>query len=103
MVVLANASKYGTGALINPEGDLHDGFFEIVIVRRVAFFAVLKMFLQFKKFNPKKVEVFKAKTVEIFTNKKMHFQVDGEYMGQVKKLSAKILESQLNILLPANS
>ncbi len=101
MVVLANASKYGTGALINPDGDLHDGFFEIVIVRRIAFFAVLKMFLQFKKFNPKKVEVFKAKTVEITTSSKMHFQVDGEYLGKVQKISAKILESQLNLLLPA--
>jgi diacylglycerol kinase family enzyme len=25
MVVLANASKYGTGAVINPQGDLYDG------------------------------------------------------------------------------
>src|SRR5947207_1059053 len=37
MVVIANASKYGTGAMINPEGNLHDGLFEIVIVRRIAF------------------------------------------------------------------
>ncbi|MEO7800828.1 MAG: diacylglycerol kinase family protein [Ginsengibacter sp.] len=100
MVVLANASKYGTGALINPEGDLHDGFFEIVIVRRVAFFSVLKMFLQFKKFNSKKVEVFKAKTVDITVTSKAHFQIDGEYIGKVRKVSAKILESQLNLLLP---
>ncbi len=100
MVVLANASKYGTGALINPEGDLHDGFFEIVIVRKVAFFSVLKMFLQFKKFNSKKVEIFKAKTAEITTTSKMHFQIDGEYIGKVKKVSAAILESQLNLLLP---
>lgn len=100
MVVLANASKYGTGALINPEGDLHDGFFEVVIIRRVAFFSVLKMFLQFKKFNSKKVEIFKAKTVDIDVTSKAHFQIDGEYIGKVKKISAKILESQLNLLLP---
>ena len=36
MVVLANASKYGTGAVINPEGDLYDGLFEVVIIRRLA-------------------------------------------------------------------
>ena len=46
MVVIANASKYGTGALINPEGNLHDGLFEIVVVRRIAFFSILKMFLR---------------------------------------------------------
>ncbi len=58
------------------------------------------MFLQFKKFNPKKVEVMKAKSVDITTSSKMHFQVDGEYIGKVEKISAKILESQLNLLLP---
>ncbi len=31
MVVIANASKYGTGAVINPEGNIGDGIFEIVI------------------------------------------------------------------------
>ena len=50
--------------------------------------------------NSKKVEVFKAKTVEITTSSKVHFQVDGEYIGKIKKVSAKILESQLNLLLP---
>ena len=100
MVVIANASKYGTGALINPEGDLGDGFFEIVIVRRITFFSVLKMFLQFKRFNPKKVELFQAKSAVFSTAKKVHFQVDGEYLGRVKKVKAEILRSQLLLILP---
>ena len=36
MVVLANASMYGTGAVINPHGQLNDGVFEVVIVRRLS-------------------------------------------------------------------
>ena len=32
MVALANAEKYGTGAVINPHGDVADGEFEIVVV-----------------------------------------------------------------------
>ena len=103
MVVIANASKYGTGALINPDGNLHDGLFEIVIVRRIAFGAVLKMFLQFKRFNPKKVELLQAKSVIIEATKKMHFQVDGEYLGKVDRIKATILQAQLNLLLPAKS
>ena len=100
MVVIANASKYGTGALINPEGNLSDGLFEIVVVRRINFISVLKMFLKFKRFNPKKVEIFQAKFAEISTKSKTHFQVDGEYLGKVTKLKAEILESQLTLLLP---
>ena len=32
-ITFANASKYGTGAVINPEGKLDDGKFELVIVK----------------------------------------------------------------------
>ena len=100
MVVIANASKYGTGALINPEGDLDDGFFELIVVRRITFFSVLKMFLQFKRFNPKKVELFQAKSAILSTTKKVHFQVDGEYLGRVTSVKADILKSQLRLILP---
>jgi diacylglycerol kinase (ATP) len=103
MVVLANASKYGTGALINPGGNLHDGKFEIIVVHRLAFWSVLKMFLQFKSFNPKKVELFHAAYATITTSKKIHFQVDGEYLGKVNRVTAKILHGQLNLLLPAKN
>ncbi len=100
MVVIANASKYGTGALINPEGNLHDGLFEVVVVRRIALFSVLKMFLQFKRFNPKKVELFRATSAQISTAKKIHFQVDGEYLGKTDFITAKILNKQINLILP---
>ncbi len=100
MVVLANASKYGTGALINPEGNLHDGMFELVIVRKLAFWSVVKMFLQFKRFNAKKVELFQVKSATIKTTRKMHFQVDGEYIGKVDHIEATILHAKLNLLLP---
>ena len=101
MVVIANASKYGTGALINPEGNLGDGLFEIVVVRRIHFISVLKMFLKFKRFNPKKVELFQAESAVITTVKKTHFQVDGEYLGKVDNVKAAIIKSQLKIILPA--
>lgn len=100
MVVIANASKYGTGALINPDGVLHDGLFEIVVVRRIHFISVLKMFLKFKRYNPKKVEIFQAETAVITTTKPSHFQVDGEYLGKINKVKADILKGQLKLLLP---
>jgi diacylglycerol kinase (ATP) len=100
MVVLANASKYGTGALINPEGNLYDGVFEVVIVRKLALSEFLKMFFKFKRLDPKKVEIFRAQSVSIDTTHKVHFQVDGEYKGKVDHLKAKILPGILKLLLP---
>jgi YegS/Rv2252/BmrU family lipid kinase len=100
MVVIANASKYGTGALINPDGVLHDGLFEIVVVRRIHMISVFKMFLKFKRYNPKKVEMFQAQSAVITTVKPSHFQVDGEYLGKINQVKAEIIKSRLKLILP---
>ena len=82
---------------------LHDGLFEIVIVRKLNFWSVLKTFLHFKRLNPKKVELLQAKSAIIKTTKKIHFQVDGEYLGKVDEVKADILPSSLNLLLPVKN
>ena len=100
MVVLANASKYGTGAVINPKGDLSDGFFEVVIIKHLGIGTLIKLWLWPRTLDPKKIEVIQAKSVHIHTQKKMHFQVDGEYIGKLHNIVAKIEPGKLNILLP---
>ena len=99
MIVIANASKYGTGAVINPEGNLGDGLFEIIILRKFPVLELVKMLLSYKKFNPKKVEIFKTKKATITMKRKTHFQVDGEYKGRIDKVVAEIIPSQLNLLI----
>jgi diacylglycerol kinase (ATP) len=100
MIVLANASKYGTGAVINPHGNLYDGLFEVVIIRRLAISEIFKMWFRPQIFDPKKIEIIQATSVNIETQHAVHFQVDGEYLGKVKHVTAKILPGKLNILLP---
>lgn len=99
MIVIANASKYGTGAVINPEGNLGDGLFEIIILRKFPVLEMFKMLLSYKKFNPKKVEIFQTKKATITMKRKTHFQVDGEYKGRIDKVVAEIIPSQLNLLI----
>lgn len=103
MVVLANASKYGTGAVINPIGDLYDGLFEVVVIRHLGLGTLLKLWFSPRSLNSKKIEVIQATSVHIHTNKKVHFQIDGEYIGKVHHVDARILPAQLNILLPESS
>lgn len=100
MVLIANASKYGSGATINPLGNIYDGVFEVVIVRRLGLLHILKMFLKYQRFNPKKIQVLQATAVKIETKHRVHFQIDGEYLGKVKTVKAKILASQLNLIIP---
>lgn len=100
MIVIANARKYGTGAVINPQGNLSDGMFEIIILRKFPVLELCKMLLSYKKFNPRKVEIFQTKTATITLKRNTHFQVDGEYKGKIKKVVASIMASPLNILVP---
>jgi len=100
MVVLANASKYGTGAVINPEGNLYDGKFEVVVMKRLAISELFKMWFRPQPFNPKKIRLFPATSVVINTRSKVHFQVDGEYLGKVKRVEAQILAGQLKLIVP---
>jgi YegS/Rv2252/BmrU family lipid kinase len=100
MVVLANARKYGTGANINPEGDVADGYFEIVVVRKLNVMEIMKAMLTDKAFDPQKIEVLKTKKVAISTLKKAYFQIDGEYRGRITQLTAEIIPGQLTVMLP---
>ncbi len=100
MVALANAEKYGTGAVINPGGDVHDGCFEVVVVRKIHVVEILKSVTAHRSFNPKRVEVFRTKSLKLTLQQKAPFQVDGEYMGKTASLHARILPGVVKVLLP---
>lgn len=99
MVVLANASKYGNGAIINPKGDLYDGLFEVVIIKQIGILTLLKVWIMPRNLDPEKIEIIQAKAVHIQTHRKVHFQVDGEYLGRVNTVNAEILPGKLSILV----
>ena len=99
MVVIANASKYGSGAVINPNGNLCDGLFELVIIRQISFTEFVKLFWSYKSFNPKKVEILHTTKATLKLKRKNHFQVDGEYLGKITNIQAEIIPSAVNVLV----
>lgn len=103
MVALANAEKYGTGAVINPGGNVADGQFEVVVVRNINLLEVLKAVTARKNFNPRHIEVFRTKNVKLTFQQKAHFQVDGEYRGKIALLKARIQPGLVNVMLPAKT
>ncbi|MCU7547473.1 diacylglycerol kinase family protein [Chitinophagaceae bacterium LB-8] len=103
MIVLANASQYGTGASINPSGKLDDGLFEIVVVRKLHLWTILKMLLKHKTFDTEKIEIIHTKKVTLTSLRKSYFQVDGEYRGRLREIRAEIYPHCINLMLPRNS
>ena len=100
MIVFANATKYGTGAVINPLGAVDDGKFELVVVRRISLIEFAKLFLRRTPFNPKKVEIFQTTKAIVTLKRKAHFQVDGEYLGKINKVTAEIIPEALQVTVP---
>lgn len=103
MIVIGNASRYGTGAVINPDAATDDGVFEVIVVRRIALSEFIKLFWSYKSFNPRSVEIFKTTKVEIQSKKGVRFQIDGEYQGKVTKIRAEIVPAALEVLVPAET
>lgn len=99
MVVIANATMYGTGVRINPLGRLDDEVFEVVLVKKYSVMEILKLKFTNLAINPKNIELFQATDLVIKAKHKAHFQVDGEYLGKVNKIEAKIIPAAVNIIV----
>jgi YegS/Rv2252/BmrU family lipid kinase len=98
MIVIANATSYGTGIKINPDGKLDDDLFEVIIIKKISVMEILKMKMSGFTFNPKKTESIQTKSLHIQSRKKVHFQVDGEYRGKVNDVKAEILPASFSII-----
>lgn len=100
MVVIANAKQYGTGFEINPDGKLDDDLFEIILIKEYAVMEIMKIWLSKLPWNPEKIERFQTSSITINTKHRVHFQVDGEYLGKTNKVEAKIVEAAINVIMP---
>ncbi|MBC7887738.1 MAG: YegS/Rv2252/BmrU family lipid kinase [Ferruginibacter sp.] len=103
MVVVANATKYGSGALINPEGKLDDEVFEVIVVKKISLAEIYKMMVTHLSYDPAKTEVYQTQSLQIKSRIKAHFQVDGEYLGKVNTINAVILPAALEVVLPRSA
>jgi len=99
MVAIANATMYGSGLKINPDGKLDDDLFEVVLVKDYSYLEILKIWLTKLPCNPKKIEVFQTSEVKITSKHKAHFQVDGEYIGKVNTVEAKIIKDAISVIV----
>ncbi len=101
MIVIANANMYGTGIRIS-EGSVSDGKFEISNIQKIALDEAIKAGLtKFKVFIDKNMfsDVISCERAEIEIDRKVDFQIDGEYMGEVDHLTISIYPSAVPVLI----
>ncbi len=100
MIVIANATKYGSGAIINPIGKLDDELFEVIVVKKISIREMIKMVFTHEEYDSEKTEVFQTNELFIKSIRRVHFQVDGEYLGKVKEVKAVIMPDCLEVIVP---
>ncbi|MFC5284723.1 diacylglycerol/lipid kinase family protein [Pedobacter alpinus] len=104
-LTFANATKYGTSAVINPDGILNDGFFEICIVKPFPKYKIFKIAYQMFRNTLKYSEYYKViscKEAQVMCTKRTLLQNDGELMNKVNTINLKSLPNALNVIISPN-
>ena len=101
MIVIANSKKYGTGVIINPNGEMNDGKFELVIIKSLDLALFGKIITGNMPFDSEDIEIISTDKATITTNVPVNFQIDGEYIGAETKLEIKILTKQMKVTIPS--
>lgn len=103
VVAIANASKYGTGAIINPNGIIDDGKFEIVIVKPYSFFGFFSIAAAIFMGYLDKIEYVEIESytrIKIKKNKNQPLHIDGEIIDDSDVIEAIINPASLIVKVP---
>jgi len=100
LLAIANANKFGTGANINPSGKLDDGFFEVLIFKKLDIIEIFKTLYNDLVMDDEFVEVISTKRVVIKTTISVPFQIDGEFIGNVDEVNASLSYKKIKIAIP---
>jgi YegS/Rv2252/BmrU family lipid kinase len=100
MIVIANSKKYGTGVVINPDGVLNDGKFELVILKNLDIMIFGEIIMGNMPLNHEDIEIVSTDKALIRTNFPVSFQIDGEYCGAVTELDINISPNKIKVAIP---
>lgn len=100
MIIIANSNKYGSGIIINPDGKINDGKFELVILKNLDLIVFAKIISGNMPINSEDVEIISTNKATINTNIPVYFQMDGEYCGKKTELNIEILPKQIKVAIP---
>lgn len=102
MLVFANGRQYGNGAIVNPDGKLDDGLFEIGLFEpypRRNLLILTYLFFTGKLKQSNYIQFFSTKELWIQNKKPQILQVDGEIKGDFTNLHIRMHELKLSVIV----
>lgn len=106
MVAFANATKYGTGAVINPGGSIKDGLVEICMIKRYPWwgvFAITWDFFRGSLRSSRFVKFISCKEARVVNYSGQPLQIDGEVFGEFGEVTLKVLHQALPVRIAQNA
>ncbi|MEZ7504746.1 diacylglycerol kinase family protein [Flavobacterium sp. Arc2] len=100
MIVIANSKKYGTGVVINPQGIMNDGKFELVLLKNLDLPIFAKIIAGNIPVETGDIEIISTDKANIKLNSPVSFQIDGEYCGRETELNVAISPKKLKVAIP---
>lgn len=107
-VIIANARMYGTGAIVNPKGNPHDGKFEIVVVKQSDLSGIINLGLT--SISEKALDnledyydIFQLDKAKIKFDEAKMLQLDGELIGKFSEIEVEIISSAANFITTRNN
>ncbi|MFZ6053096.1 diacylglycerol/lipid kinase family protein [Halocola ammonii] len=101
VAIIANATVFGTGACVNPNGKINDGVFEIIVFKPQGIFGFLGTTLRSffgKLSNSPFAKTISAKSAQLTLSKEQPLQVDGEFICKTRRVDISVEESALKII-----
>ena len=102
LCAIANAQSYGGGMKICPNAQIDDGFFDVCLIKnagRIEFTRAVPGVFRGEHQNHPKVEIFRARQIELHSEPDLPVLCDGELIGQTP-IRARIEARALQILVP---
>lgn len=99
MIVIANSTKYGTGVVINPDGVMNDGKFELVILKNLDLLIFSEIVLGNMPLDQENIEIISTDNATIKTNFPIYFQIDGEYCGRESELKISVSPNKIKVAI----
>ncbi|MFS4418244.1 diacylglycerol/lipid kinase family protein [Maribacter sp. 2307ULW6-5] len=92
MIVCTHCRHFGTGVEINPKGVINDGFFELLLFKKLNMVQIISTLLGNIPMDHDFVERIRAKEAIVGVNEKVALQTDGEPREPTAKINVKSLE-----------
>lgn len=103
MIAIANANTFGSNAMINPEGMIDDGQFEVCILEefpKLEGIGILYQLFNGEIHNSLRSRILQCRRAVILNLEREYLQIDGEIIDSPERVEVVIKPGSLKVLLP---